>query len=468
MATCLRRSNAFVTMGHKSREVVRQEQCRPRPSSAVGPARETSEGIGAQLYSSPDPVSKAADNLFVRRRQHGSDQDCEAQSSPNISMARSHPQPGPRAAASAPARGAAPDANPEDAPQATPPSGAPGAPVSGARKRSQQALDDYLSALFPMRVEEPEAAVGPAVALAPGAREHVRDEDTLWIERERIEPNPAQPRRTWSSESLRDLGQSLLRDGQLQACVVRPHPSKDGFYQLVSGERRWRASGPEFADLERLRCTIRAVGDDDSMRLALVENLQREDLNDIDKARAFVDLRRSLRQSDPQVTWSQIGQAVGLSREYLQRLKALLDLPPEVQEMVRGGVLSGRSARVLTSLKDSALQLRLAHEIQRDKLSSDQAQERARLLASPTSPPKKHEPSTTQPVVTRESQERTASEGGGWEEALRQAVALLAQAREAQARGGKASKKGRKLAALARQHIEAIEATEANAAVGDS
>ena len=373
-------------------------------------------------------------------------------------MARSHSQPSTQPIPSdVSASSAAPDAVSEEAPQATASGSVSSAPTSGARKRSQQALDDYLSALFPMRAEAPAQAES---ASSQGASERVRDEDAVWIERERIEPHPAQPRRTWSHGSLRDLGQSLARDGQLQACVVRPHPSRDGFYQLVSGERRWRASGPEFANLERLRCTIRTVGDDESMRLALVENLQREDLNDIDKARAFVELRRALRQSDPQVTWSQIGKEVGLSREYLQRLKALLDLPPEVQEMVRGGALSGRSARVLTGLKDAELQLRLAHEIQRDKLSSDQAQERARSLSAP---PKKHEPKDKNTRVTHESQARPAPQDGVWEESLRQAVVLLAQAREQAARGGKASKKGRKLVAQAREHIEAIEAGGAEA-----
>lgn len=368
-------------------------------------------------------------------------------------MARSHSEPSTQLTPSkASASSAAPDAAREEEPQATASGNAPGAPASGARKRSQQALDDYLSALFPMRAEAPAEAER---ASSQNTSERVRDEDAVWIERERIEPNPAQPRRTWSHESLRDLGQSLARDGQLQACVVRPHPSRDGFYQLVSGERRWRASGPEFANLERLRCTIRTVGDDESMRLALVENLQREDLNDIDKARAFVDLRRSLRQSDPQVTWSQIGKEVGLSREYLQRLKALLDLPPEVQEMVRGGALSGRSARVLTGLKDAELQMRLAHEIQRDKLSSDQAQARARSLSAA---PKNHEPSDKNIKVIRESQAVLAAQDGVWEESLRQAVVLLAQAREQASRGGKASKKARKLVAQAREHIEAIEA----------
>lgn len=321
--------------------------------------------------------------------------------------------------------------------------GAPDAPR--ARKKSQQALDDYLSALFPMRAEGA-ASVG----------ERVPDEDAVWIERERIEPNPAQPRRTWSVESLRELGQSLARDGQLQACVVRPHPGQPGSYQLVSGERRWRAAGPELANLPRLRCTIREVGDDESMRLALVENLQREDLNDIDKARAFVDLRRSLRAENPRVTWSHIGEAVGLSREYLQRLKALLDLPAEVQEMVRGGVLSGRSARVLTGLKSPEQQLQLARDIQRLKLTSDQALQRARSLDR-ARPGSKNNRAQGDQEVTREPQGGKQSKSGSWEEPLRQAVLLLAQAREhPQARAGKRGKRAKQLIEQARAHIEAL------------
>ncbi len=284
------------------------------------------------------------------------------------------------------------------------------------------------------------------------ASERSQDESAAWIERERIEPNPAQPRRTWSPDSLRELGQSLRRDGQLQACVVRSHPDKPGFYQLVSGERRWRASAPEFANLERLRCTIREAGDEESFRLALVENLQREDLNDIDKARAFVDLRDSLKNSDPRVTWSQVGEAVGLSREYLQRLKALLNLPQEIQEMVRGGLLSGRSARTLTSLKDQEQLLQLALEIQRDKLSSDQALARVRSLAA-------RNPSVDGKTarVTRASQAQAQPSAGAWEEPLRQAVALLALARKhPAARQVKKSKKSQRLIEQARAHIEAL------------
>jgi ParB family chromosome partitioning protein len=273
------------------------------------------------------------------------------------------------------------------------------------------------------------------------------DEDAVWIERARIEPNPAQPRRTWSDETLRELGDSLRRDGQLQACVVRPHPGRAGFYQLISGERRWRASGPGFADLPRLRCTIRAVDDDQSLRLALVENLQREDLNDIDKARAFVDLRDSLAKSDPRVTWAQVGQAVGLSREYLARLKALLDLPEEVQQAVRGGALSGRSARALSGLRDADAQKQLALEIQRDKLSSDQALDRVRALTRPRSSGR-----ANPARVTRGSQN---PEAPVLEEPLREAVRLLALARRG-AGAAKKSKQAQRLIAQAREHIEAL------------
>lgn len=199
------------------------------------------------------------------------------------------------------------------------------------------------------------------------------------VETALIQPNPFQPRADFDEEEIRLLAESVRRQGLLQPIVVRPAPG--GGYQLVAGERRWRAA--RMAGLERVPAVVREVEDRKMLELALVENLQRRDLNPMEKARAF----RRLMQLNG---WTQeeLADAVGLSRPTVANFIRLLDLPPEIQEAVSRGTISMGHARALLSVPNRGTQLRLLQRILLEDLSV-RALEQAvsRRPAAPTASP---------------------------------------------------------------------------------
>lgn len=196
------------------------------------------------------------------------------------------------------------------------------------------------------------------------------DKDAVWIERNLIEANPRQPRKKFSPATLRELGESLKANGQLQACVVRPHPDKPGHFQIISGERRWRASGPEFANLPRLRCVIREVDDATAFRLALAENVHREDLSVMERARALVQIK----ESEPGFTWEKVAEQAQLSKRRILHLVELLKLPEDVVAHLEKGDINEKHARALLSLqKQPDKQRLLLEEVLRDELSGNAA-----------------------------------------------------------------------------------------------
>jgi ParB family chromosome partitioning protein len=172
-----------------------------------------------------------------------------------------------------------------------------------------------------------------------------------------IEPNPLQPRRHFAAEALSELAESIKRHGLLQPVIVTRAPG--GGYHLVAGERRWRASRQ--AGLTRIPAVIRdAGGDSDVLTLALIENLQREDLTAIEEARAYQHLRSELGLSQ-----EEIAERVGRDRSTVANSLRLLQLPPEVQQLVDDGALSAGHGRALAGVADSARQILLAHECTR-------------------------------------------------------------------------------------------------------
>jgi ParB family transcriptional regulator, chromosome partitioning protein len=168
-----------------------------------------------------------------------------------------------------------------------------------------------------------------------------------------IEPNPFQPRSRFDDGALQELAASIKATGVLQPVLVRPRP--DGF-QLVAGERRLRAA--ELAGLERIPAIVREVGDQEMMELALIENVQREDLNPIDEAKAYKTLASSVG-----LTHDQISERVGKQRSSVSNALRLLSLPPEVQDMVSRGTLSAGHARALLSFEVSGDQLAAARYV---------------------------------------------------------------------------------------------------------
>ena len=213
-----------------------------------------------------------------------------------------------------------------------------------------------------------ETDASPATAVPP-------PEPGSSIEVSLIRPNPYQPRADFDEQEIRSLAESLKRQGLLQPVVVRPVPG--GLYQLVAGERRWRAS--KVAGFDRIPVIVRQVDDQKMLELALVENLQRRDLNPMEKARAF----KQLMQLN---NWTQeaLADAVGLGRPTVANFMRLLEAPLEVQEAVSRGTLSMGHARALLSIPQKAALLQMLRRIIEEDLS---VREVEKLLTRRPPPP---------------------------------------------------------------------------------
>lgn len=188
------------------------------------------------------------------------------------------------------------------------------------------------------------------------------------IELKRIRANPFQPRREFDPEALSELEASIRENGLLQPLVVRP---TDTGYELVAGERRLRA----LTGLGRKTAPVivRDLSDEQMLLLALVENLQREELNAIEEAVAYQRLIDGFG-----LTQNQVAGRVGRSRSTVANSLRLLTLPPEVQEMLASGALSAGHARAVLSLDSDAAKLQLARRIAAEGLSVREAERRAR------------------------------------------------------------------------------------------
>lgn len=191
----------------------------------------------------------------------------------------------------------------------------------------------------------------------------------------RIEPNPYQPRQDFDEAGIEELMASIQSSGIIQPVVVRP--KGDGRYELVSGERRLRAA--EALGLETVPAVIRDVPDDRLLEMALIENIQRRDLNPIEKGKAFRDFMARYH-----LTQEEAARRVGVDRASLANHVRLLDLPEEIQILVRRQALAMSHARTIAGLGDPADQLELAKRAIRDGMSVRQL-ERAvqRLVQGP-------------------------------------------------------------------------------------
>lgn len=210
-------------------------------------------------------------------------------------------------------------------------------------------------------------------ALIPsaGLESHAGEEITE-LAVELINPNPDQPRTDINEESIEELADSISKFGLLQPIIVRP--MGEG-YQIIAGERRWRAS--RRAGLTHVAVRVRSSSDVESLEIALIENLQRDDLNPMEEARGY---RRLL--SEHQMTQAELADKVSKSRSTVTNALRLLDLPEAVQEFVYQGKMSAGHARAVLSVPDQAARLRLASKISEEGLSVREAENLARLIAS--------------------------------------------------------------------------------------
>ncbi len=191
---------------------------------------------------------------------------------------------------------------------------------------------------------------------------------------DRISVNPFQPRKTFDEEGIRELTDSVRTHGILQPVVVRK--TADG-YELVSGERRWRAARQ--AGLRAIPAVVRNVQDSEMLELALVENVQRRDLNPIERAVGFRDLQDSL-----ELTQEQVAAKVGLKRSTVTNHLRLLELPQRVQEAITQGLITMGHARALLGLPSERDILRAMESAIRDDLSVRQTENLVRANSSLT------------------------------------------------------------------------------------
>ena len=159
---------------------------------------------------------------------------------------------------------------------------------------------------------------------------------------EKITPNPEQPRRRFTEEQLEDLAASIREKGVIQPLIVRPKAGGNGEYEIVAGERRWRAS--QMAKLHELPVIVREYSDTEALEVAIIENIQRADLNAIEEAAGYRDLMDRFGH-----TQEKVSEALGKSRSHIANLLRLLNLPDEVQSFVRDGKLSAGHARTLVT-----------------------------------------------------------------------------------------------------------------------
>lgn len=186
---------------------------------------------------------------------------------------------------------------------------------------------------------------------------------------EEIVPNPYQPRKEFSEEELQGLAESIKTQGLLQPIVVR---QKDGKYELVAGERRLRAV--KLAGRDKIAALVRKYNDVESMNLALLENLQRQDLNPIEVANAYSRLMQ-----EGGMTQDELSQKLGVSRSAISNSVRLLSMPEEVQDYVRVGRISESAARALAGLPNVKVMLNMAQDVEKYGWTSRQLERQVGL-----------------------------------------------------------------------------------------
>jgi ParB family transcriptional regulator, chromosome partitioning protein len=210
-------------------------------------------------------------------------------------------------------------------------------------------------------------------ALIPNAsQESQTNGDLHELAIELIAPNPDQPRTDISEEGVAELADSIGKVGLLQPIIVRPLGDA---YQIIAGERRWRAA--RLCGLERVPVKVLSTTEVESLEIALIENLQRQDLNAIEEARGY---RRLL--TEYSMTQAELADKVSKSRSAITNSLRLLDLPDDVQELVYENRMSAGHARAVLSVPDEGMRLKLAQKVVDDGLSVRDAENLARLYAA--------------------------------------------------------------------------------------
>lgn len=210
----------------------------------------------------------------------------------------------------------------------------------------------------------------PAVAEKPAASADGK------VPIEFLSPNPKNPRRHFGDADLTDLAQSIREHGVVQPVVARPSPTQAGRYEIIAGERRWRAA--QRAGLTEIPIIVRDVNDRTALELAIIENVQRTDLNPVEEALGYQQLI-----DDHGYTQADLGNVIGKSRSHVANTLRLLKLPDVIRDMLVDGALSAGHARTLVTAQDPA---GLAKQIVEEGLSVRQAEALAQAPAGGTPP----------------------------------------------------------------------------------
>ncbi|MEM6546707.1 MAG: ParB/RepB/Spo0J family partition protein [Pseudomonadota bacterium] len=238
-----------------------------------------------------------------------------------------------------------------------------------AKKPTGKGLGRGLSALL----GDIEDGKGGIDTKAPAAFDDKSPRDVTSVPIERLRPNPEQPRRDFSDPDLEELATSVRERGIIQPIIVRPDPTHKGDYQIVAGERRWRAA--QKAQLHELPVVVRDFDDQMVLEVGIIENVQRTDLNPIEEALGY-----SLLMERHEYTQDGLARVVGKSRSHLANCMRLLNLPEEVKAMLRNNTLTAGHARALINAADP---LALAKDAIAKGLSVRQVEQLARKVAAP-------------------------------------------------------------------------------------
>lgn len=235
------------------------------------------------------------------------------------------------------------------------------------KKQERRGLGRGLSALM--------ADVG--VSDEPGSDRSSRRADQR-IPVDHIEPNPDQPRRSFSAEKLQELAASIREKGVIQPLILRRNPRNPDRYEIVAGERRWRAA--QMAQLHDLPAVIRELDDTEVLEIAIIENIQRSDLNAVEEAAGFRQLMDRFGH-----TQERLAEALGKSRSHIANLLRLLNLPEDVLALLRDGEITTGHARALITTDDPS---GLAKQVVARGLSVRQTEQLAKGPKEPTDAPK--------------------------------------------------------------------------------
>ena len=265
--------------------------------------------------------------------------------------------------------------------------------------------EDYKSPAAELEEEKPAKAApkkaAPKTAKTEAKTESVDDQDrVLYIDINDIKPNSAQPRTKFDEDKLRELASSIEENGVIQPLIVRKASTG---YELVAGERRWRAS--RIAGLKKVPCIVRDFDEKQNAIVAIIENMQREDLDAIEEAAGLQAMSRKYG-----FTQEQISVSLGKSRAYIANSLRLLKLPEEIQERIQNGDISAAHGRTLITVGDKKTQLEICDKIIKGGLSvraTEKLAEKTKDEAKPDRKKRKPKTSKSQEFLAVEEELRT-------------------------------------------------------------